>query len=84
MERGTKGTLIRHAGINSASAIPPLTVPVIESSFGALLLAAVGEAPLLSISSLAAQQAAIALSSVAVVANPKHFAASAEAAKALT
>ena len=84
MERGTKGTLIRHAGIGSASAILPLTVPVIKSSFGALLVTAVGEAPLLSISSLAAQRAAIALSSVTVAANPKHFAASAEAAKALT
>ena len=84
MEGGTEGTMIRHAGIGSASAILPLTVPVIKSSFGALLVAAVGETPLLSISSLAAQRAAIALSSVAVAANPKHFAASAEAAKALT
>ena len=83
-ERGTKGTLIRHAGIGSASAILALTVPMIESSFGALLVAAIGAAPLLPISLLAAQRAAIALSPVAVAANPKHFAASAEAAKALT
>jgi len=81
-ERGTKETLIRHAGIGSASAILALTVPVMESSFGALLVAAVGEASLLPISLLAAQRAAVALSSVAVAANPKHSAAS--AAKTLT
>src|SRR6266566_9534397 len=83
-ERGTKGTLIRHAGIGSASAILALTVPVIESSFGALLVAAIGAAPLLPISLLAAQRAAVALSPVAVAADPKHFAASAASAKALT
>lgn len=84
MEGGTKGTLIRHAGIGSASAILPLTVSVIESSFGAFLVTTVGEASLLSISLLAARRAAIALSSVAAAANPKHPAASADAAKALT
>jgi len=76
--------LIRHAGIGSASAILALTVPVIESSFGALLVAAIGAAPLLPISLLAAQRAAVALSPVAVAADPKHFAASAASAKALT
>jgi hypothetical protein len=76
--------LIRHASMGSASAILPLTVPVIESSFGALLVAAVGEAPLLSIRLLAAQRAAVALSTVAVAADPKHFAASTASAKALT
>jgi len=76
--------LIRHAGIGSASAILSLAVPVIESSFGALLVAAIGVAPLLPISLLAAQRAAVALSTVAVAADPKHFAASAAAAKALT
>jgi hypothetical protein len=79
-----EGTLIRHASIGSASAILPLTVPMIESSLETLLVTAVGEAPLLSISLLAAQRAAIALSSVAAAANPKHFAASTDAAKALT
>jgi len=74
--------LIRHAGSDPASAILALTVPVIESSFGALLVAAIGAAALLPISLLAAQRAAVALSPVAVAANPKHSAAS--AAKALT
>jgi hypothetical protein len=53
--------LIRHAGSDPASAIVALTVPVIESSFGALLVAAIGAAPLLPISLLAAQRAAVAL-----------------------
>jgi hypothetical protein len=83
-ERGTKGTLIRHAGISSASAILALTVPMIELSLETLLMAAVGETPLLSISLLAAQWAAVALSPVAVTTDPKHFAASAASAKALT
>jgi hypothetical protein len=76
--------LIRHAGSDPASAIVALTVPVIESSFGALLVAAIGTAPLLPISLLATQRATVALSTVAVAADPKHFAASAASAKALT
>ena len=83
-ERGTKGTLIRHAGIGSASAILALTVPMIESSFGALLVATVGAAPLLPIGLLAAQRAAVALSPVAVTTDPKQPAASKASAKALT
>jgi hypothetical protein len=76
--------LIRHAGRDPASAILALTVPVIESSFGALLVAAIGAAPLLPMGLLAAQRAAVALSPVAVATDPKHFAASAASAKALT
>ena len=74
----------RPTHMGSAPAILPLTVPVIESSFGALLVAAVGAAPLLSIGLLAAQRAAVTLSTVAVAADPEHFAASAPSAKALT
>jgi len=76
--------LIRHAGISSASAILALTVPMIELSLETLLMAAVGQAPLLSISLLAAQRAAVALSPVAVTADPKQPAASMPSAKALT
>src|SRR5437667_5052408 len=83
-ERGTKGTLIRHAGSDPASAILALTVPMIESSFGALLVATVGEAPLLPIGLLAAQRAAVALSPVAVAADPEPLATSDVPAKALT
>jgi len=76
--------LIRHAGIGSAPAILALTVPMIESSLATLLVATVGEAPLLPIGLLPAQRAAVALSPVAVAADPKHPAASAAAANALT
>jgi len=76
--------LIRHASIRSASAIVALAVPVIESSFGALLVATVGEAPLLPIGLLAAQRAAVALSPVAVAADPEPLATSDVPAKALT
>jgi hypothetical protein len=76
--------LIRHASIGSAPAILALTVPMIEPSFGALLVATVGEAPLLPIGLLATQRAAVALSTVAVAADPKQPAASAAAANALT
>jgi hypothetical protein len=44
---------------------------MIESSLETLLMATVGEAPLLPIGLLAAQRAAVALSPVAVAANPK-------------
>jgi hypothetical protein len=76
--------LIRHAGISSASAILALTVPMIELSLETLLMTPVGEAPLLSISLLAAQRAAVALSPVAVTTDPKQPAASMPSAKALT
>ena len=83
-ERRTKGTLIRHAGIGSAPAILALTVPMIESSLAALLMAKVGETPLLPISLLAAQRAAVTLSPVTVAADPKQPAASTASAKTLT
>jgi hypothetical protein len=76
--------LIRHARSDPASTILALTVPMIESSLETLLVAAVGEAPLLPISLLAAQRAAVALSPVAVTADPKQLAASMPSAKALT
>ena len=83
-ERRTKGTLIRHAGIGAASAILALTIPMIESSFGALLVATVGEAPLLPIGLLAAQRAAVTLSPVAMAADPEPLATCHVPAKALT
>jgi len=83
-ERGTKGTLIRHAGISPSVAIRALTVPMIESSLETLLMAKVGETPLLPIGLLAAKRAAVALSPVAVAADPKQLAASTASAKALT
>jgi len=38
--------MIRHAGLAAALPIAPLPVAVIEASFGALLVAAIGFAPL--------------------------------------
>jgi hypothetical protein len=76
--------LIRHAGISPSVAILALTVPMIEPSLETLLVATIGEAPLLPIGLLAAQRAAVALSPVAVTANPKQLAASTASAKALT
>ena len=83
-ERGTKGTLIRHAGSDPTSAILSLAVPMIEPPLKTLLVATVGEAPLLPIGLLAAQRAAVALSPVAVAADPEPLATSDVPAKALT
>jgi hypothetical protein len=76
--------LIRHAGIGSAPAILALTVPMIESSLETLLMATVGETPLLPIGLLPAKRAAVALSSVAVAADPEPLATCTVPAKALT
>jgi hypothetical protein len=38
--------MIRHASLGLATAIPPLAIPMIEPPFGALLVPAVGAAPL--------------------------------------
>jgi hypothetical protein len=76
--------LIRHAGISPSVAIFALTVPMIEPSLETLLVATIGEAPLLPIGLLAAQRAAVALSPVAVTADPKQPAAGKPSAKALT
>jgi hypothetical protein len=76
--------LIRHAGIRPAVAILALTVPMIESPLETLLMTTVGETPLLPIGLLAAQRAAVALTPVAVTADPKQPAASMPSAKALT
>jgi hypothetical protein len=61
--------MIRHAGLGSAAAavaIEALAVAVIEASFGAGLVAAVGFAALLQTCDVAALEAAIAVSAVAV------------------
>jgi hypothetical protein len=76
--------LIRHAGIGSAPAILALTVPMIESSLATLLVAAVGEVPLLSIGLLPAQRVAVTLSPVAMAADPEPLATCHVPAKALT
>jgi hypothetical protein len=57
---------------------------MIQSSLETLLMATVGETLLLPIGLLAAQRAAVALTPVAVAADPKQPAASTASAKALT
>ncbi len=61
-------TLIRHARLGQTFPVGPLTVPMIQSPFGALLMPAVGFTALLAARFLAATVAAVALSSVAATA----------------
>jgi len=62
--------LIRHAGL--AEAVLALTVAVIETAFGALLMSPVGAPPLLQASLFAAGGATIAMSPVTVGADEEH------------
>jgi hypothetical protein len=71
-----KGTLIRHAGRCVTLPVGTLPVAMIESALRALLVAAVGSAALPAASFGATNRAAIALSAVAVRANPEHRLAS--------
>ena len=66
--------MIRHARLDLPATAPviALTVAMIESSFGALLVTAVGAASLVEASMLTACGAAIALSAIAVAANIEH------------
>lgn len=57
--------MIRHASLAAAFAVVPLTVAMIEASFRALLMAAIGRAPLAQTRLLPAWGAAIALSAIA-------------------
>jgi len=65
--------LIRHAGLDSpAIAVVPLPVAMVQSSFRALLVAAVGPASLLPAGLDLAGRAAITLAAVTVGADPEH------------
>jgi hypothetical protein len=65
--------LIRHASRGSAAAaILPLPVAMVVSSFWALLVAAVGAAPLLPTGLGLTDQAAIALAAITVGTDPEH------------
>ena len=68
------GTLIRHA--RPPAPVLPLAVAMIEPSFGATLVAAVGAAALPAPGFGAASGTAIALSAIAVSADPEHRVAS--------
>jgi hypothetical protein len=66
--------LIRHARMDlpAAAAVIALTVAMIETSFGTLLMAAVGAPSLVGAGMLTASGAAISLSAIAVRANIEH------------
>ena len=66
--------MIRHARLRLTKAAPvlPLTITMIEPSFGALLVAAVGAPPLLAAGLLAALVAAVAMSAIAVRADEEN------------
>ena len=72
------GTLIRHArlGLPAAATVIALTIAMIEPSFGALLVAAVGAPPLVEAGLLTALGVAVALSAIAVRTDPKRRLAS--------
>ena len=76
------GTLIRHAG--PSAPVFPLAVAMIESSFRALLVAAVGAAALPEPGFGAAGGTAIALPPIALLAEPEHRLASGAEANPLT
>ena len=77
------GRLIRHAGPAASLAIGTLSVPMIEPAFEASLMTTVGSTALLAPGFGAASRAAVALSSIAVRANPEHRLAPLAAANAL-
>ena len=76
--------MIRHARLAAAFAVVPLTVAMIEAAFRALLMAAIGGAPLAQTRLLAAWIAAITLSAVAFGAEEEQGAAFGNKAKPLS
>ena len=64
--------MIRHAGLNSPKPIGPLPVTMIESPFGALLVTAVGLAPLLASGFETTTLRTVPLATVAALADPER------------
>jgi len=79
----TKGRLIRHAGFQAA-AVGALAVPMIEASFGTVLVTAVGFAALQSAGFFPATGAAITLAAITMTAEIKNRAAGREMTQTLT
>jgi hypothetical protein len=75
--------LIRHARPAPALTVLSLPIPVVESAFQTLLMAAVGRPMLPAPGFGAARRAAIALSAIAMGTNPEHRLASLAAANPL-
>ena|SRR5882672_271512 len=78
---GRRGTLIRHAGLHPASPILALAVAMIQSSFRARLVSAVGRTALPPPRRYAASHTAIALPAVAVRTNKEQHVAGAAQTK---
>jgi len=70
-QRG-KGTLIRHARLSAAPTIGSLTIPMIQTSFGTLLVAAIGLLALLAARFFPAPGAAVSLPPVTMTAEIKN------------
>jgi hypothetical protein len=77
-------TLIRHAPRDQASAVLALAVAVVEPSFRASLMPAIGRATLLAAALIPAALGAVALASVAQPADVEHRTARPGSAKALS
>jgi hypothetical protein len=58
--------------LTKTAAVIPLTITMIEPSFGALLVASIGAPPLLAAGLLAASLAAVAMSAIAVCADKEY------------
>jgi len=69
------GTLIRHAGLGKTSPIPALPVAMIQSSFRAALMSAVGRAALPTSRCGAASRATVSLPAVTVRTNKEQHVA---------
>jgi hypothetical protein len=65
--------LIRHARWPATLAVLSLAVAMIEPAFGTLLMPAIGAAPLLEPRLMAAIQAAIAVSAIAVLTDQEQY-----------
>ena len=78
------GRYIRHANSQVAPPILALAIAMVLTSFRALLVAAVGQAVLLSACLLPTKRAAVVLSSVTVATDPENLATAAGTTNSLT
>src|SRR6516165_12557514 len=83
-EGKTLGRYIRHANSQVAPPILALAIAMVLTSFRALLVAAVGQAVLLSACLLPTKRAAVVLSSVTVATDPENLATAAGTTNSLT
>jgi len=84
MGKPAKRTLIRHALFAAPLAVGVLTIPMIETAFRALLVAAVRLVAFLAARFLSATRAAVPLSAITMTAQIENSEARGEAANSLT